>query len=232
MKEPLLQEHLPLIMRSPLFEGMLPDEVTAVLGCMDARVQRFSKGSRLMHVGDVSSVMGMVLSGAVRVEREDYWGNRAIISSLETGQLFGEVYACEPGLALDVNVVAAHDAAVLFMDVRRIIVPCSSACAFHTRLSSNLLASIARRAYALTRKIDYLARRTTREKLLSYLSDQAKQAKSNTFTIPFNRQELADFLSVDRSAMSAELSKMRAEGLVDFTRNHFRLYGKTSDFIA
>ena len=116
---------------------------------------------------------------------------------------------------------------MLLMDVRRVTTMCTSACGFHTRLVRNLLASVAKRAHALTRKIEHTSKRSTREKLLSYLSDQADSARSNTFSIPFNRQELADYLSVDRSAMSAELSKMRKEGIVDFDKNRFTLSSPT-----
>lgn len=223
MERALLPEHLAVITHSPLFSGIAPDEAQAMLACLGARVKAFPKGSYLARIGDAATAVGMVLSGEVRAEREDYWGARTIVSSAEPGQLFGEVHACEPGLPFDMNLVAAHDTTVLLMDVRRVTSSCTSACAFHTRLIRNLLATMARQAHELTRTIDHLTRRTTREKLLSYLSEQAERAHSDTFTIPFNRQELADYLSVDRSAMSAELSKMKREGIVDFERNRFHM---------
>ena len=170
-----------------------------------------------------TDIFFLVLEGAVRLEKEDYWGNRTILASFGPGQSFAEVYACEPGLPLDLNVVAAEDALVLLMDVRRVTSLCPASCAFHARLVRNLLGIVARRAHALTRKIEHTSQRTTRAKLLSYLSDQAKAAEASRFAIPFDRQELADYLSVDRSAMCAELSRMRKEGIIDFHKNVFEL---------
>lgn len=218
-----MDAHLPLIARSPLFRGIEPGEIQAMLGCLDARRRRVPKGDALLRVGDVTTSMGLVLEGSVRLEREDYWGNRTILASFGPGQSFAEVYACEPDLPLDINVVAAEDALVMLMDLRRVTTMCPSSCAFHARLIRNLLGCVARRTHALTRKIEHTSKRTTRAKLLSYLSDQAKAAGSNRFSIPFDRQELADYLSVDRSAMCAELSRMRKEGIMDYRKNEFEL---------
>lgn len=218
-----MDAHLPLIARSPLFRGIEPDEIQAMLGCLDARRRRVPKGDALLRVGDVTTSMGLVLEGSVRLEREDYWGNRTILASFGPGQSFAEVYACEPDLPLDINVVAAEDALVMLMDLRRVTTMCPSSCTFHARLIRNLLGCVARRTHALTRKIEHTSKRTTRAKLLSYLSDQAKAAGSNRFSIPFDRQELADYLSVDRSAMCAELSRMRKEGIMDYRKNEFEL---------
>ncbi len=218
-----MDDYLPVISRSPLFKGILGNEIEAMLQCLNAQTKSFKKGAYLFRVGETTTTMGMVLEGSVRLEKEDYWGNRTILASIGPGQLFAEVYACEPELPFDLNVIAAKVSVILLMDVRRVTTLCTSACEFHTRLVRNLLASVAKRAYTLTRKIEHTSKRSTREKLLSYLSDQAENAKSNTFSIPFNRQELADYLSVDRSAMSAELSKMRKEGIVDFDKNRFTI---------
>lgn len=218
-----MEQYLPTIARSPLFKGILGDEISAMLTCLNAQTRTFSKGSYVFRIGETTTTMGMVLDGSIRLEKEDYWGNRSILASIGPGQLFAEVYACEPELPFDINVIAAHDSTVLLMDVRRVTTLCTSACEFHTRLVRNLLASVAKRAYTLTRKIEHTSKRSTRDKLLSYLSDQADSAKSNSFYIPFNRQELADYLSVDRSAMSAELSKMKKEGIIDFERNRFTI---------
>ncbi len=213
----------PLISRSPLFRGIESHEVQDMLTCLDARQRYVPKSDALLRVGDVTTCMGLVLEGAVRLEKEDYWGNRTILASFGPGQSFAEVYACEPGLPLDLNVVAAEDALVLLMDVRRVTSLCPASCAFHARLVRNLLGIVARRAHALTRKIEHTSQRTTRAKLLSYLSDQARAAGTSRFTVPFDRQELADYLSVDRSAMCAELSRMRKEGIIDYRKNVFEL---------
>ena len=218
-----MDRHLPVISRSSLFDGIDHNDLEALLHCLGARERRSPQGSAVLRVGDVTTCMGLVLEGAVRLEKEDYWGNRTILASFGPGQSFAEVYACEPGLPLDLNVVAAEDALVLLMDVRRVTSLCPASCAFHARLVRNLLGIVARRAHALTRKIEHTSQRTTRAKLLSYLSDQAKAAEASRFAIPFDRQELADYLSVDRSAMCAELSRMRKEGIIDFHKNVFEL---------
>ena len=125
--------------------------------------------------------------------------------------------------AMRSDVVAVESCTVLLMDVERVLSRCTNSCAFHARLTENLFALLAEKNRILARKVDYLAQRTTRQRLLAYLSEQAQQAGSAEFTIPFIRQQLADFLSVERSAMSAELSRMQAEGLIETERSHFRL---------
>lgn len=206
---------------SALFEGMSPEEIDAVLHCVKAQKRSYAKNQTIIHQGTVASRMGLILSGGVRLEKQDRWGNRSILASLDPGQAFGEVYACLPGQPYDVNVVASQPATVLMMDMRRLSTPCSSACAFHIRLIQNVLRAMARRTRMLTRKLDHVSKRTTRGKLLSYLSDQAAGASGARFAIPFNRQELADYLGVDRSAMCAELSRMRKEGVIDYRKNEF-----------
>jgi CRP-like cAMP-binding protein len=119
--------------------------------------------------------------------------------------------------------VATADSELLFIDFRRLASPCVNACAFHARLIRNMLNIVSVKNIALTRKIEHVSRRTTREKLLSYLSDAAKKAGGGWFSIPFNRQELADYLYVERSAMSATLSKLRDEGVLLYRRNNFKL---------
>lgn len=218
-----MDRHLSVISHSPLFDGIDQNDLEALLRCLGARTRRYPRGSAVLRVDDVTACMGLVLEGAVRLEKEDYWGNRTILASLDPGQSFAEVYACEPGLPLDINVVAAEDTLVLLMDVQRITSLCPSSCTFHTRLVRNLLGIVAHRAHALMRKIEHTSQRTTRAKLLSYLSDQAKSAGTNRFAIPFDRQELADYLSVDRSAMCAELSRMKKDGLIEYQRNRFEI---------
>ena len=189
-----MEHHLPLIGRSPLFANIDAADLAPMLQCLGARKRTFPKGSYLFRVGDRTTAMGIMLEGSVRLEKEDYWGNRSILASFGPGQSFAEVYACEPDLAFDINVVAAEDATVLFLDIGRVTTMCPSSCAFHARLIRNLLGIVAKRTHALTRKIEHTTKRTTRAKLLSYLSDQAEAAHASRFVIPFDRQELADYL--------------------------------------
>lgn len=214
---------LPTIRQSSLFRNIEPDDLEAMLGCINAQKSSYDKGEIILNSGSLNSKMGLVLEGVVRVEQCDCWGNRSIIATFAEGQSFGEVYACSPELPLDVDVVAANKTSILIMDVGRITTLCPHTCTFHTQFIRNLLDVIAMRTYTLTRKIYHLSKRNTRTKLLSFLSDCAKQTGSLSFDIPFNRQELADYLSVERSAMCAELSRMKHEGIVDYRKNHFHL---------
>lgn len=218
-----MERYLSAICQSSLFTGIQPAEVEEMLRCLDARVRTYTKGSTVLHAGKATSLMGLVLQGSVRLENVDYWGNRTIRASADPGQTFAEVYACEPSLPLDINVVATTATTILMMDVGKITTMCSSSCAFHAKLIRNLLSAVAKRAHTLTRKIEHTSQRTTRDKLLSYLSDQARKSQCSLFAIPYDRQELADYLSVDRSAMCAELSRMRKDGLIDYYRNQFEI---------
>ena len=218
-----MEHHLPLIGRSPLFANIDAADLAPMLQCLGARKRTFPKGSYLFRVGDRTTAMGIMLEGSVRLEKEDYWGNRSILASFGPGQSFAEVYACEPDLAFDINVVAAEDATVLFLDIGRVTTMCPSSCAFHARLIRNLLGIVAKRTHALTRKIEHTTKRTTRAKLMSYLSAEAQRRGVVEFDIPFSRQQLADFLAVERSGLSLELGKMKKEGLLDFHKEHFVL---------
>ena len=160
-------------------------------------------------MGETTAAVGLVLSGSVHIIQEDFWGERQILNDCGEGQLFGESYACIQSEPLMVSVIAAEKSEVLFLDINKVMTVCSSACTFHSRLIRNLLSIIAGKNLMLTRKIDHMGRKTIREKVLAYLSFHATKQGSRTFEIPFNRQQLADYLSVDRSALSAELSKMQ-----------------------
>ena len=167
--------------------------------------------------------IGIVLGGAVHVLREDFWGKRKIVARVEGGGLFGEAFACAGVEKLPISVIAAEDSEILFVNSVRIIKTCPTSCTFHIRLIKNLTLLLAEKNIALIQKLECLTQPNTREKLLSYLSGQARLAGKSAFSIPFNREELADYLSVERSAMSAELSKMRDDGLVLYQKNHFEL---------
>lgn len=208
---------------SPLFSGISIDDVQTLLQCLPTEICSYEKGGVIAMAGDAVGAVGLVVSGSVCVQQEDFWGNRTIMSLVEPGGLFSESFACAGLAELPVTVTAAEKSRVLFADCRRILTTCPSACQFHTELIKNMVQIVARENIMLTRKIEYMSRRTTRAKLLCYLSANATEMESEFFEIPFNRQELADYLAVDRSALSAELSKMRREGILDFNKNAFRL---------
>lgn len=212
-----------LLQKSPLFDGITTEEIERLLHCLGGRIKRYAKGDFIFHAGTVLRQIGLVVSGKVQVVKEDYWGNRLIFSNMEQGQLFGESYACLPREPLEVSIVSAADCEVLFLDLEHALSACSCACGFHTRLIRNLMTILAKHNLNLTRKVQHMGQKTTREKLLAYLWSISQKEQSQEFDIPYNRQELADYLAVDRSAMSAELSRMKTEGLLEFHKNHFRL---------
>jgi CRP-like cAMP-binding protein len=209
--------------KTSLFRGTSEEELPTLLDCLAPTTREYAKNELILRQGEDVSAVGLVLSGRAQVIEEDFWGNRSILADAWPGDLFAEAYAFLPGERLRVSVVAAEPTSVMLLDAKRMLEVCSSACRFHTRLVQNVLAESARKNLALTRKVSHMSKRSTREKLLSYLSGQALGAGSDAFEIPFNRQQLADYLCVDRSAMSSELCKMRDEGLLVFDKNRFQL---------
>ncbi len=214
---------------TPLFHGVAPEEIPAMLDCLGANIRKYPRGSVIYHAGDAVSSLGLVLSGSVSIENDDVWGNKSILDQIGPGQVFAETYACVPGELLMINVVAAAPAEILFLDMSRVICGCPDACGFHGRLIRNLLSISSQKNLILSRRIFHTSSKSIRGRLLSYLSFQAAQHGSREFDIPFNRQQLADYLSVDRSALSNELSKMQRDGLLQVERGHFTLLSLRPD---
>lgn len=210
-------------LHAPLFAGFSLSELEQAFACLAPHRQQAGKGESLVRAGDPVPGVGVLLSGSARVFREDYAGNREIVAALVPGDLFAEVFVFAGLAVMPVSVEASEDCAVLWIDGRRIARPCERACRFHSRLLENMLGILAQKNLLQNRKLEHLSKRTTREKLLSYLGEQARLAGSGTFTIPFNRQQLADYLCVERSAMSAELSRLREEGVLETHRSAFKL---------
>lgn len=206
---------------APLFQGIRDQEIEGVLKCLLAVEKTFQKDAYLYRRGDITGRLGIVMEGSVNIIKDDVWGNCRIIDNIGQGQIFAETYACLKGEALMVDVQASERSRVLFMDVDRILTTCSSACVFHTRLIHNLMYVLARKNLALTKKMDIITPKSLRERVLVYLSQEAARQGSHRVTVPFNRQQMADYLSVDRSALSGELSKMRKSGLIEYDKNRF-----------
>ena len=194
-----------------------------MLSCLGARLIRYKKGEYVLRQGEHLSDILVLAQGSLYIQRDDYWGNRSILGHIGAGEIFGEAYAAPESGPLLNDVIAVEDSAVLFFDVKRVISTCPSACRFHTMVVQNLFYVISEKNRSLVRKLDHMSKRTTRGKLISYLSEESRKQNSESITIPFNRQQLADYLSVDRSAMSSELCRMRDEGLLEFEKNRFRL---------
>ena len=218
-----MEEILPILQNCPLCEGIRPEDLSGMLGCLGAKPVEAKKGQAIFREGDSTVFVGIVLTGAVQLTREDYYGNRSILTSVGPRQLFGESYAFSGAEALPVSVVADEDSRVLLLDSRRITTCCSNACQFHNQVIFNLLRLVATKNLVLHQKIQITSKRTTREKLMAYLLQQAGAQGSSTFTIPYDRQALADYLEVDRSGLSAEISKLRKEGVLECEKSTFRL---------
>ena len=218
-----MKNYYPILERCPLFNGIRMEDLSVMLGCIGGRVLSVSKGQSIFREGDPATHVGMVLSGAVRMVREDYYGNRSIVAHIGPAELFGETYACAGIAALPISFVADDDSQVLLMDCRRITTSCCNACAFHSRIIFNLLQLVATKNLVFDQKIQITSKRTTREKLMAYLLNEAKLQGGRSFTIPYDRQELADYLEVDRSGLSAEISKLRREGILESEKKQFTL---------
>ena len=219
-----MKKYIPLLKRTNLFSGVGDEEIAAMLSCLQASEHAYRKGEYVFHQGEQVEHITILADGKLCVQRDDYWGNRSIINMIDAGDMFGEAYA-SPGSGPILNdVVAVEDSRVIFFDIKKVLTVCSSACRFHSMVVQNLVYALSERNRQLVQKLGHMSKRTTREKLISYLSEESGRQHSGTFVIPFNRQQLADFLSVDRSAMSNELCKMRDEGLLQFEKNRFRLH--------
>lgn len=206
---------------NPLFQGIAFSDFEQALNCLSAKTADYQKGEIILLSGDTVDFVGLVLSGSVQIIKEDMEGRITILTELGVPELFGEVFACAGVTQSPVTVLAVTAVKILFMDYKRIITTCTAACPFHARLIENMLKLIAHKNLMLNQKNEILAKKTTREKLLAFFETQRGTAK--VFTIPYNREELAHYLCVDRSAMSAELGKMRDEGLIKFQKSTFEL---------
>lgn len=218
-----MKKFFPVIRSSQLFSGISEDELSAMLSCLNAEKKDFPKEAFVLRTGDTAESIGLVLAGSVLVIQEDIWGNRNILSKAGPGQTFAAAFACAPGSVLNVSVIAQTPVTTLFLNVKRILNVCPSACAHHSRIIRNLLGELAEKNLRFSEKLTHMGQRTTRAKLMSYLSAEAQRRGEYEFDIPFSRQQLADYLGVERSGLSLELGKMRAEGLLDFQKNHFVL---------
>jgi CRP-like cAMP-binding protein len=199
------------------------EDIASLLSCLGARKKEYKKGEYILREGEHISDIFILVEGKIHIQKDDYWGNRSILSVISVGEMFGEGYAAPESGALLNDVVAVEDSSVIFFDVKRILTTCSSACRFHNMIVQNMFFAISDNNRKLVQKLGHMSGRTTRAKLISYLSEEAKRQGSSAFTVPFNRQQLADYLCVDRSAMSNELCKMRDEGMIKFEKSRFEL---------
>jgi CRP-like cAMP-binding protein len=220
---PTNKKNLSTLQKSPLFQGISDPELVKMAKCLGARVKTYAKGDNVYLIGDFVREIGVVVRGHVHIVKDDAWGNQNIIAKIGEGEMFAEAFICSGVGVLPVSVISSADCEIMFVDLQRIITQCANSCVFHSLLIRNIIGILARNNMLLLGKMEHITKRTTREKLLSYLSEQARQNGSNSFEVPFDRQGLANYLSVERSALSAEMSRLKSEGIIDYRKSHFEI---------
>lgn len=208
---------------SPLFQGIRSEDMSAMLKCIGYHTGSFDKGEIIVFEGENLKHVGIIISGAVDMIKEDLWGNKTMLVRMRRNELFGETFACGEDNHSVVTFTASEHTQILFLPFDRVMHNCTMACAFHHRLIENMVRVIANKNRDLMRKVDVISKKTLREKILSYLSIQAQSQKSRYFEVPLGRVELAEYLCADRSALTRELSRMKNEGLIDYEKNCFRI---------
>ena len=212
-----------ILKKTKLFEYMTEQEIESALKCFGKKTVKFKRGDIIIDSAEPVKNIALLLNGSVQILREDIEGNRAIIAQCYPSEVFAEALACAQVQKSPVTATAAADCEILFIPFNKIMKFCPDSCRLHSQIISNMLKILAQKNILLNAKIEHLSKRTIREKLLSYLSGQSKKAGNKKFVIPFDRSELADFLFIDRSAMSRELCKMRDDGIIEFDKNRFIL---------
>ena len=218
-----MDEFIKVLQSCTLFEGIVAGDLKAMLACLDGRVVPFARGGVIFPAESRAEYVGIVLEGEAQVVQDDFFGNRTIQARLLPGELFGEAFACAEVERLPVAVEGVKPGRAMVIRLRRIVETCSSACAFHSRMVMNLVRAMAARNLQLNQKLEITSRRSIREKLMAYLMLQARLNGADSFVIPFDRQGLADYLCVERSALCAEIGKLRREGVIASDRSRFAL---------
>ena len=208
---------------SPLFDGIAPADRKGMLSCIGYQVKDFRKGDIIAFEEENIRNVGILLSGSVDMVKEDVWGNKVLVARMGKDEMFGETFAWGKNKMSAVTFIVSEDAKIVLLPLDRVMHSCTNTCACHHQLVENMVHIIADKNRDLIRKIEVISKRTIREKLLAYLSVQAQAQNARYFEIPLGRSELADYLCVDRSALTRELAKMRDEGLIDYDKNCFRI---------
>lgn len=218
-----MEKNLSVLKCCPLFAGISDREILKILHCMDAEVKHICKDEYILRAGDTTEAVWLLAEGSALIAQEDLWGNRNIMANLTSGDFFAEPFAIIPDAVLNVSVIAIQDCKAVKIPADRLLTICSNACQYHNRLIQNLITVLAKKTLLINDKITHMSKRKTRDKLLSYLSAESKRQGSLSFDIPFDRQQLADFLCVERAAMSVELSRLQKEGILETDHSHFEL---------
>ena len=218
-----MKNFIPILKKCSLFHNINEADLLPMLGCLNARLQHYHKNQEVLSTGTPARYFGIVLKGQVQIVQTDYYGNRHIIGHIGDAQLFGESFACSAITELPVTVTASCDTDILLVDCQRILKTCSNACSFHNQIIYNLMQVLATKNLMFNQKLEIISKRSTREKLITFLLQEATRQNNDSFSIPYNRQELADYLGVDRSGLSSEIGKLVKEGLIETNRNWFHI---------
>lgn len=228
-KNILTPEEMDILLRSVLFAGIRKEDLPHLLSCLKVRKKTYEKGEWIFDSGQKMTHIGLILHGSAKIVRFDFWGNRHIISPLLESDVFGESYAADQSTGM-VGIQADEQTAVLLMNPDKILSMCQSACSFHARLIRNLVLLLAKRNRILNEKLTVVTQPSLRDKILAYLQAESLRQHRSYFDIPFDRQQLADYLNADRSALSSELSRLKKDGIIDYQKNHFHLIVSKEEF--
>lgn len=218
-----MKSYIDILTKTKLFYGINKNDIDSMLTCLDANLRHYKKGEYIFRQGNHITNITILINGLLHIQNDDYWGNRIIINHIEKGEIFGESFIAPQAGPITHDVIAIEDSTVIFLEVEKIINSCKASCRFHSMIIQNLLFITSEKNKRLVQKINHISKHTIRERLMAYLSEEAIRNNNSSFEIPFNRQQLANYLSVDRSALSNELCKMRNEGLLIFKKNKFTL---------
>ena len=218
-----MKKYFDVLRKCSLFQSISDTYLPSMLHCFGVIIKTYEKDETIVSEGSPAKYLGIVLSGEAQIIRIDYYGNRSIMASLSPSQLFGESYACAELDAIPVDIIATKKTEIMMIDVHKITRPCENSCEFHKQMIFNLVKAVAMQNLVFHQKIEVTSKRNTREKLIAYLMAEAKQHASESFTVPYDRQELADYLEVERSGLSTEIGKLRREGILECEKNHFTL---------
>lgn len=216
-----MEKYFEIMEKCPLFKDVQRDDISGLLKCLEVKIKEYRKGENVFLQGDKVDFFGVVLEGSIQIIRNDYYGNRSIVTAAMPSQLFAETFAFAKVYAVPLSAWASDDSTVMLINPEKVIGQCSRACAFHSSLISNLIKVMASKNLEINRKLEIISKRTTRDKLMTYLFLTSQETGAKRFTIPFNRQELADYLEVDRSGLSAEIGKLKKEGKLLCHRSEF-----------
>lgn len=218
-----MDQIIPFPAKCRLFDGIPVDGFHRLMHCLHAQIRRLGKGEYICHEGDNADKLGILLSGSVHVVRDRLDGRRILLDTVKANETFGATYVLTGKQKMTVSITATEPSVVILVDAAPVAAPCQRNCPAHLQLIKNAFAIICDRNASLRQKVRVLSQPSIRERLLAYLHIQAFKAGSLEFDIPYDRQELADFLCVDRSAMSAEISRLRNEGFLNSDKSHFKL---------